>query len=135
MPFITQPKVEGQKMDCPNCGQEVISRLKEYKDFPSKIQWQDKEQTKAHFDKNGACKGQQDTSETTQSTMQSEQSLSKGESNPEIISLATLDDKIKTLHGMCEAILHIVSDMKTQGVKCMTGADEFKKIMEKHNEL
>lgn len=119
MPFITQPKEEGQKMNCPNCGQELISRLKEYKDFPSKIQWQDKDQTKAHFDKNGGCKGQQEnhSENTTQTTMQPEQSLSKGESTPEIISLATLDEKIKTLHGMCEAILHIVTDMKTEGVK------------------
>ena len=116
MPFITQPTEEGEKMKCPNCGQELISRLKEYKDFPSKIQWQDKEQTKAHFDKNGNCKGQEQTT-SQQETLQSEKDLSQGESNPEIISLATLDEKIKTLHGMCEAILHIVSDMKTQGVK------------------
>ena len=118
MPFITQPTEEGEKMDCPNCGQELISRLKEYKDFPSKIQWQDKEQTKAHFDKTGNCKGQQENqSETTQTTMQSEQSLSKGESNPEIISLATLDARLKTIEGITQSILHIVADMKTEGVK------------------
>lgn len=58
MTFIIQPAEEGEKMKCPNCGTELISRLKEYKDFPSKIQWQDKDQTKAHFDKNGNCKGE-----------------------------------------------------------------------------
>jgi len=63
MPFITQPTEEGEKKKWPNCGPDLISRLKESKDFPSKIQWQDKEQTKAHFDKTGNCKGQEQTTE------------------------------------------------------------------------
>jgi len=61
MSFITQPKTEGEKMDCPNCNAPLLSRLKEYKDYENKIQWQDVNQTKAHFDKNGNCKGKEET--------------------------------------------------------------------------
>lgn len=57
MTFIAQPKTEGETKDCPSCGKPIISRLKEYKDFPSKIQWQNEKETKAHYDKDGNCNG------------------------------------------------------------------------------
>lgn len=64
MTFIVQPKTEGQTMNCPNCDGLLVARLKEYKYFTSKIQWQDKDQTKAHFDKYGGCKGEPASPET-----------------------------------------------------------------------
>ena len=64
MTFIKQPDTEGEKKDCPNCGKPIVSRLKEYKDFPSKIQWQNEKETKAHYDKDGNCNGSKDTVHT-----------------------------------------------------------------------
>ncbi len=66
MTFITQPKKEGETIECPNCKDIIIARLKEYKDFPSKIQWQDHDKTKAHFDKDGNCKGMQSQTTTVE---------------------------------------------------------------------
>ncbi len=56
--FITQPKTEGEKKDCPSCGKPIVARLKVYKDYPDKIQWQDEKVTEAHYDKMGDCKGE-----------------------------------------------------------------------------
>jgi len=55
--FVDAPTEEGQKKDCPNCGKPMISRLKTYKDnkYPAKKQWQEVDDTKAHFDKDGGC--------------------------------------------------------------------------------
>ena len=123
MVFITQPKTEGETKECDSCGMDLVGRLTDYKGrFPDKLQWQSATERKAHYDKDGNCKESTTPNEIElkpkdQSTLQSESDLSKGESTPEIISLATLDEKIKTIHGMCEAILHIVTDLKTNGVK------------------
>lgn len=57
MTFITQPKKEGEIKDCPNCGAKLIARLKVYKDYDDKIQWQNEKETKAHYDKDGNCNG------------------------------------------------------------------------------
>lgn len=57
--FIVQPKTEGETKDCPNCGKPLIARLKVYKDYPNKIQWQNKDSTDAHYDKVGNCKGEE----------------------------------------------------------------------------
>lgn len=56
MTFVDQPKAEGETMDCPNCGKPLVARLKTYKTFDDKIQWQDKDVTKAHYDQYGNCK-------------------------------------------------------------------------------
>ena len=73
MTFITQPKKEGETKTCPNCDNTIVGRLKEYKDYPSKIQWQNEKETKAHYDKDGNCAGtiitQESTVETTNSTV------------------------------------------------------------------
>ncbi len=57
MVFVDQPKEEGQKKDCPNCEKPMIARLKTYKDnqYKPKIQWQETDETKAHYDKDGKC--------------------------------------------------------------------------------
>lgn len=123
MGFITQPNKEGETKECDSCGMDLVGRLTDYKGrFPDKLQWQSATERKAHYDKDGNCKestipNEIELKSNEQSTLESEQNLSKGESKPEIISLATLDEKIKTMHGMCEAILHIVTDLKTKGVK------------------
>ena len=123
-------KTDGAEMTCKSCGTELICHMSDYKgDFKNKLQWQN-EDGKAHYKFNGkeySCNipeqeepipdNEIELKSKEQSTLQSEQNLSKGESKPEIISLATLDEKIKTVHVMCEAILHIVTDLKTKGVK------------------
>lgn len=74
MTFIAQPKKEGETKECPNCKKTIVARLKEYKDFPSKIQWQNEKETKAHYDKDGNCKGGMDDFEgdviTTKTTLE-----------------------------------------------------------------
>jgi len=70
MVFIEQPKKEGDTMDCPTCNVQLIGRLKEYNDFPSKIQWQDTDKTKAHFDKDGNCNSEGVEPTTQESTPQ-----------------------------------------------------------------
>lgn len=57
MTYIVQPDTEGQIKDCPSCGKPIVARLKVYKDYPDKIQWQDEKVTEAHYDKMGDCKG------------------------------------------------------------------------------
>jgi len=57
MTFIVQPTKEGETKDCPSCGKPIVARLKVYKDYPDKIQWQDEKVTEAHYDKMGDCKG------------------------------------------------------------------------------
>jgi len=69
MTYIEQPKEEGESKDCPNCKKPIVARLKEYKDYPNKIQWQDKDQTKAHYDKDGNCKAQTTESPLEQTTI------------------------------------------------------------------
>ncbi len=61
MTFVDQPKEEGEKKDCPNCEKPMIARLKTYKDnqYKPKIQWQEINETKAHYDKDGNCQWKQ----------------------------------------------------------------------------
>lgn len=102
MVFIVQPTGEGEKMECPNCGAELISRLKEYKDFPSKIQWQNKDQTKAHFDKNGDCKGETLEVENNETSEQPQNKASQ------IPNSSLLDDSTKKLvSNEAELLLHV----------------------------
>lgn len=56
--FVVQPTKEGETKTCEHCKKPIISRLKVYKDYPDKIQWQDKDKTEAHYDKMGDCKGE-----------------------------------------------------------------------------
>ena len=116
-------KVEGAEMTCKGCGTELICHMSNYKgDFKNKLQWQNEDGT-AHYSTNNGkdftCNipDEIELKSNEKSTLESEQKLSKGESVPDIISLETLYEKIKTVHGMCEAILHIVTDLKTKGVK------------------
>ncbi len=129
--FLMVLKVDGAEMTCKGCGTELICHMSNYKgDFKNKLQWQNEDGTAHYATNNGkdfTCNIPEQEEETTpneielkpneKSTLESEQKLSKGESVPDIISLATLHEKIKTVHGMCEAILHIVTDLKTKGVK------------------
>lgn len=61
MTFVDQPKEEGEKKDCPNCKKPMIARLKTYKDsqYKPKIQWQETDETKAHYNKDGNCQWKQ----------------------------------------------------------------------------
>ena len=80
MGFVTQPTEEGEKIDCPNCGKPLIARLKTYRnnDFPPKVQWQDKDQTKAHYDQFGNCKdAPQEQTQSQEPTPAAPQSTAK----------------------------------------------------------
>lgn len=58
MTFIVAPTKEGETKKCPECDLEIIGRLTDYKGrFPDKLQWQTLEPRKAHYDKDGNCKG------------------------------------------------------------------------------
>ncbi len=105
MTFIEQPKTEGEKKDCPSCEGKIISRLKEYKDFPSKIQWQNESETKAHFDKDGNCKDS-----TTVTTEQESLPTTKP-------SLELLDDVTKKIIKNEALLLYHVREQVESSIK------------------
>jgi len=84
--YVEQPKEEGEKKDCPNCGKPLVARLKVYKDYQDKIQWQDEKKTEAHYDKMGDCKG-----ETPKEESKNEKQVEK---KPEIKDLDVTTKKI-----------------------------------------
>lgn len=69
MTFIEQPKTEGETKDCPSCKAPLVARLKQYKDWPDKILWQNKDKTEAHYDKDGNCKGSPSETVVTQDSI------------------------------------------------------------------
>lgn len=109
MAFITQPKEEGETKDCPNCKRPIIARLKEYKDYPSKIQWQDKDQTKAHYDKDGNCKLQ--TLETTQTEVDSTSSQTQILVQPPSLGLLDVGTK-KLIKNESTYLYHIRKEVE-----------------------
>ena len=59
MAFIVAPKTEGESKECPECKVKLVGRLTDYKGrFPDKLQWQTETERKAHYDKDGNCKGE-----------------------------------------------------------------------------
>ena len=93
MVFIEQPKTEGEKKDCPSCGMKLVARLKVYKDYDDKIQWQNEKETKAHYDKDGNCNGTT-TNGPTETLSTSIKSTTTVESKP---SLELLDKSTKNM--------------------------------------
>jgi len=49
---------EGDNINCPDCGESIVARLKTYKDnqYPAYVQWQNKKETVSHKTKDGNCK-------------------------------------------------------------------------------
>jgi len=83
--FITQPKKEGACTNCPECKTELIGRLTDYKGkYADKLQWQDKDSRKAHYDKDGNCKGSVDGFEGDVTTQESTEETTT-------VDLSTLD--------------------------------------------
>ena len=118
MTFIKQPEKEGEEMKCPLCGMDLIARLKEYKDYPSKVQWQNKSHTKAHFDKDGNCSGTQTTDTQTITTTSS----NTPEGNIEPNSFTNILDEATTKIIQNETILlHSIRKI------ILTKAKEFEK--------
>lgn len=77
MTFITQPTEEGETRECPSCDIALISRWTDYKGrFPDKLLWQTKEPRKAHYDKNGNCKGAEDTKSAQADTTPTRENIS-----------------------------------------------------------
>jgi len=69
MVFITQPTTEGEESECIYCGQDLISRLTDYKGkFPDYPQWQLTTERKSHYIKNGGCKNQKSESTIKETT-------------------------------------------------------------------
>jgi len=69
MTFIVQPTEEGETQKCPNCDVDLVGRLSDYKGrFQDKLQWQSKSERKAHYDKNGNCKGEPNSSNVESNT-------------------------------------------------------------------
>jgi len=70
MTFVTQPTDEGETRECPTCDVELIGRWTDYKGkWEDKLQWQTVEPRKAHYDKDGNCKGVEDVKSTQSSTV------------------------------------------------------------------
>lgn len=72
---MTLPKnpEEGDNINCPDCGESIVARLKTYKDdqYPAYVQWQNKKETVSHKTKDGNCKDSITTEGTqTESTQQ-----------------------------------------------------------------
>ena len=123
MTFITQPKKEGETKDCPNCGGKLVARLKVYKDYDDKIQWQNEKETTAHYDKDGNCKGittsgTADVPETTtQSTITQKNTAetTTGESplanNDDI---AYIKNKVDLMFAMISEQFHDYQERKSQ---------------------
>ncbi len=93
-------------MECPNCGNTLVSRLKEYKDYDNKIQWQDQDKTKAHFDKNGNCKGQENAAENFK--------LKSGDvgKGPNYTGPSSLDETVDKIFAMVVAMYQDYLDRK-----------------------
>jgi len=136
-------KTEGAEMTCRTCGTDLICRMKEYKgDFAPKLQWQNENGT-AHYStkdgKNFSCnipEGQDQ--ESIQTGLWEKTITTASDSISPNISLDVKVDKLiakaDSILDTCVSILHIVSDIKTQGVKISTGTEQVKEIREKHND-
>jgi len=69
MTFVIQPTEEGETRKCPACDVELIARWNDYNGkYEDKLQWQTVEPRKAHYDKNGNCKGAEDVKSTLADT-------------------------------------------------------------------
>ena len=112
MTFITQPTKEGETKDCPNCGAKLIARLKVYKDYDDKIQWQNEKETKAHYDKDGNCNGITTSGTvhipetTTQGTITQETTLETNTANNIQTDYLT-DDTKKSIKDTAETLWYI----------------------------
>lgn len=137
-------KKEGNTMDCRNCGTLLTCREKHYKasgNFAEKtvLQWQNEDGT-AHYStkdgKNFSCNipEGQEQSNPSQSTLSEPTAYQPPDTSLDA-KIDKLIAKANSIQDTCVSILHIVSDIKTQGVKITTGAEQVKEIMEKHNEL
>jgi len=110
-------KTEGNSGACWRCSNTIFCNKIEYNGQP-KLQWQNKDR-KSHYTKDGDCKKDttQQTADSQQTKFGDEQNLSKGESHPETISLYTLDEKLDKIKEIETFILHLITDLKTNGVK------------------
>jgi len=126
-------KVEGQKMDCPNCGKQVIARLKSYKNdmYPAYIQWQSLEENKAHLDSQGNCLVQQDDTEGTDWTKKdADVTISKIPSFDESTKLMVCGETLVLLQ-LNNTILEFVKTMEVDPSPAKIG--QFTKILyDKH---
>jgi len=100
MSNLPKPTQEGEKIECPNCGIEIISRLKTYKDnrYKPYIQWQNLEDTNSHLDPNGKCRG-----------LETETPQEKPKETPKPTTDLTIlaSEHFKTVHDEAEFILKI----------------------------
>ena len=69
-------KIEGATNKCQACGEITVCRMTTYADFPNKLQWQNNDNTKAHYDKTGKCKKASQV--TTQGTLEGGENPSQG---------------------------------------------------------
>jgi len=56
-------KVIGDSKMCVACGKTIVCRMTAYADYPNKPQWQNEGDTKAHYDKTGKCKNDDNTAD------------------------------------------------------------------------
>ena len=118
-------KKEGNEMECRNCGTNLTCRSKHYEasgNFPEKtvLQWQNEDGT-AHYStkdgKNFTCnipEGQ----EPKPTEVAREQSTLETTPNESLdVKVDRLTAKVKSVEEICQSILHIVADLKTEGVK------------------
>jgi len=103
MVFITQPNKEAETKKCDSCGMDLVGRLTDYKGrFPDKLQWQSATERKAHYDKDGNCKNQEETPDN------------EIELKPKDKSQTTLPEKIThnlTTQEMLERIYAMTEEM------------------------
>ena len=90
---IEKPTKEGEESKCVHCGVQLIGRLTDYKGrFPDYLQWQATDERKAHYLKDGGCKGQSNNSDN------------KPDTNPNPTQNLELD-QIKTLIEQTHAMM------------------------------
>jgi len=114
-----KPKELGNEDKCWQCGTHVICReVPASGDYLAKPQWQNKDGS-PHYKFNFTTK---ETSCNIPKEESSDETLNKyaiEDTHPiffqeESIPLDTLNERLETLTGICQSILHIVSDLKLQ---------------------
>ncbi len=122
MTFITQPKKEGEEKTC-GCDAELVGRLTDYKGrFPDKLQWQEKESRKAHYDKDGNCKdltnnGAIHVPDNTSSIITQESTVetaTAGEPHANNDDIAYIKNKVDLMFAMISEQFHDYQERKPQ---------------------
>ena len=108
MTFVTPPTKEGDESKCVFCGIRLVGRLTDYGGkFADYIQWQHPTERKAHYLKDGGCKG------VTTNTSENKPEANITPVNLDMIDSGTrkqIEDDAILLHGIRKIIEDKIKD-------------------------